>query len=233
MKKLLIFDAYGTLLSTGRGSVAACEQILALQEQSIDPVAFYADWKKLHRAHIDASISHGFVTEQDIFTRDLAALYEMYGIDRPHTEDVRFMLRSLYGRVAFPDAAAVLRALRCDYRVVIGSTSDTAPLLDNLRENGLEFDAVYTSESLRTYKPDPAFYRAILAAEDCCAEDAVFIGDSPVDDVMGSRAAGLTTVLIDRGGKYAADALSEERTPDFRISTLEELLSIRKFFRNR
>ena len=29
MKKLLIFDAYGTLLSTGRGSVAACEQILA------------------------------------------------------------------------------------------------------------------------------------------------------------------------------------------------------------
>ena len=32
MKKLLIFDAYGTLLSTGRGSVAACEQILALQD---------------------------------------------------------------------------------------------------------------------------------------------------------------------------------------------------------
>ena len=75
MKQLLIFDAYGTLLSTGRGSVAACEQILALQEGNIDPVAFYADWKALHRAHIDESIAHSFVTEEDIFTRDLAVLY--------------------------------------------------------------------------------------------------------------------------------------------------------------
>ena len=224
MKKLLIFDAYGTLLSTGRGSVAACEQILALQDKVIDPVAFYADWKALHRTHIDESIATDFVTEEEIFTRDLAVLYDRYGIDRPHAEDVQHMLRSLYGRVAFPEAVAVIRTLRKHCRVVIGSTSDTAPLLDNLRQNDLEFDAVYTSESLRAYKPDPMFYRAILAAEDCRAEDAVFIGDSPVDDVMGPRACGIATVLIDRSGKYAADALPEEKTPDFRISTLEELL---------
>ena len=224
MKQLLIFDAYGTLLSTGRGSVAACEQILALQDKNIDPVAFYADWKALHRARIDQSIAQGFITEEEIFTRDLAVLYDQYGIDRPHAEDIAIMLRSLYGRRAFPETAAVIRALREQYRVVIGSTSDTAPLLNNLRENELVVDAVYTSESLRAYKPDPMFYRAILAAEECRAEDAVFIGDSPVDDVMGPRACGIATVLIDRMGKYAMDALPEEKTPDFRVSTLEELL---------
>ena len=214
MKQLLIFDAYGTLLSTGRGSGAACEQILALQDKNIDPVAFYADWKALHRAHIDESIAHGFVTEEDIFTRDLAVLYQKYGIHRPHAEDVQHMLRSLYGRIAFPEVAEVIRALRKRYRVVIGSTSDTAPLLDNLRLNGLEFDAVYTSESLRAYKPAPAFYRAILTAEGCRAEDAVFIGDSPVDDIMGPKACGIATVLIDRKKNHSLSALPKEQIPD-------------------
>lgn len=226
MKKLLIFDAYGTLLSTGRGSVTACEKILSLQDKSIDPTVFYADWKRLHRAHIDQSIAHGFVSEEDIFTHDLAILYENYGIDRPHAEDVQYMLRSLYGRVAFPEVADAVRILRKSYRVVIGSTTDTAPLLNNLRENGLEFDAVYTSESLRTYKPDPAFYHAILAAENCHAEDAVFIGDSLLDDIQGPRACGMTTVLIDRKGKYASASLSEPQRPDDIFSELTPLLNV-------
>ena len=226
MSKLLIFDAYGTLLSTGHGSVAACEKILALQDKPIDPVAFYADWKKLHRAHIDQSIAHGFVSEEAIFTRDLAVLYESYGIDRPHTEDVQYMLRSLYGRVAFPEVADAVRILRKSYRVVIGSTTDTAPLWDNLRENGLGFDAVYTSESLRTYKPDPAFYHTILTTEKRRAEDAVFIGDSLLDDIQGPRACGMATVLIDRKGKYAGVSLPESQRPDHILSDLTQLLNV-------
>ena len=201
--------------------MAACEQILARQDKIIDPVAFYADWKKLHRAHIDQSIASGFVTEAEIFIHDLAVLYQMYGIDRPHTEDVAIMLRSLYGRVAFPDVLPTIQALRAYFRVVIGSTSDTAPLLDNLRENALDTDAVYTSESLRAYKPDPAFYRAILAAENCRAEDAIFIGDSLLDDVAGPRACGIATVLVDRAGKFAS--LTEDKQADFRIHSLDEI----------
>lgn len=224
MKKLLIFDAYGTLLSTGRGSVAACEEILSLQEKSIDPVAFYTDWKKLHRAHIDECIAHGFLSEEEIFTRDLAALYETYGIDRPHRGDVQIMLRSLTGRRLFPEVKDTIIRLRKFARVVIGSTSDTAPLWENLRQNGLELDAVYTSESLRRYKPDPDFYRAILNAEDCVAKDAAFIGDSLTDDVMGPRAVGLTTILIDRADKYAS--LPKDKTPHFRIAALDEVLQL-------
>lgn len=83
MKKLLIFDAYGTLLSTGHGSVSACEQILALQDKPIDPVAFYADWKKLHRAHIDrkgkyAGISLPESQRPDHILSDLTPLLNVY-----------------------------------------------------------------------------------------------------------------------------------------------------------
>lgn len=77
MKKLLIFDAYRTLFSTGNGSVKATEQILALQEKRIDAALFYAEWKKYHRKHIDACNDSEFLSEEDIFGMDLKKLYEV------------------------------------------------------------------------------------------------------------------------------------------------------------
>ena len=43
---------------------------------------------------------------------------------------------------------------------------------------------------------------------------------------MGPKACGIATVLIDRNEKYTAEALPKEKAPDFRVSTLEELLQI-------
>lgn len=43
--KLIIFDAYGTLISTGTGSLDVVKEILALQEKDIAPEEFYRNWK--------------------------------------------------------------------------------------------------------------------------------------------------------------------------------------------
>jgi len=222
MKKLLTFDAYGTLISTGKGSVTAAEKILSLsQSHHIRAEAFYAQWKKLHRRNIDKANEIGFIPERDIFAEDLAELYRMYGIDRPYADDVKIMLASLYGRKLFSETAGVISALREKYRVVIGSTTDTEPLSENLCETGLEVDAVYTSESLGIYKPAGKFYLSILDAESCSPEDAVFIGDSLTDDVLGPKSCGITAVHVDRKGKGEAVGIA-----DYTIADLRGLLEI-------
>lgn len=198
MKKLLIFDAYGTLLSTGSGSVDAVRKILALQPQAIDPAAFYARWKHLHRRHMDICNQGDFLPEEELFALDLAALYEEYRIRRPYREDVLFMLQSLTGRAVFPDAAEALPRLMATHRVVIGSTTDTQPLLKNLADNALHPHAVYTSEGIRKYKPAPEFYRHILRREGVAPGDALFIGDSLRDDVLGPQQVGIATVWVNR-----------------------------------
>ena len=221
-KKLLIFDAYGTLISTGDGSIKAAEKILLLSpDMTMNAAEFYSQWKNLHRRHIHESIESGFVTEQEIFARDLAELYVKYDICRSAEEDVKIMLTSLYGRKLSDETAAVISALRKTYRVVIGSTTDTEPLLENLDSTGLEVDAVYTSESLRAYKPAPEFYRSILKSENCTPEEAVFIGDSLTDDVLGPKLCGVTTVHIDRKSKSES---GEEA--DYRFTDLDGLLTI-------
>jgi len=224
-KKLLIFDAYGTLISTGNGSVRAAEKILSLShEYGINAVEFYAQWKKLHRRHIDESNENGFITEREIFREDLAALYELYGIHRPYEEDVKIMLASLYGRQLFSETAVVIEYLRRKYRVVIGSTTDTEPLMANLRDTGLCVDSVYTSESLGVYKPAGEFYLSILSAENCSPDEAVFIGDSLTDDVTGPKSCGITAVFVDRSGRHAD--IPHDEKPDYTVTSLLEIEKI-------
>ncbi len=225
MKKLLIFDAYGTLLSTGTGSLDATEKILALQDKEISATEFYAEWKKLHRKHLDESNAGQFVVEAEIFAKDLKCLYAQYEIDRPYEQDVKIMLDSLTGRSAFPEVLEAIANLCKSYRVVIGSTTDTEPLLENLRANHLVVDEVYTSEMIGKYKPARAFYEYILANENCKPEEAVFIGDSLNDDVMGPQSVGITTVLVDRKGKYVASSAKTTK-PEYVVNNIAEILKV-------
>lgn len=223
MKKLLIFDAYGTLISTGSGSLDAAEKILSLQEKDISAQEFYSQWKAIHRKHIDLSNETDFISEQDIFVMDLKTLYEQYSIQRPYKEDADIMLRSLYGRSSFPEVPKAIERLRRKYRVVIGSTTDTEPLMSNLKSNQLDMDAVYTSEMIRKYKPHKDFYQYILKMEGYEAKDAVFIGDSLTDDIFGPQNVGIKAVLIDRLNKYN---LSENIRPDYIVRSITEVADL-------
>ena len=91
MLKAILFDAYGTLISTGDGSVRAAGEILALNRRTdIEPAAFYGRWRKLHRQHIDSRAA--FLTEGEVFLLDLCQLYREYGLTRDACQDVKVML---------------------------------------------------------------------------------------------------------------------------------------------
>jgi len=220
MKKILIFDAYGTLISTGNGSIEATKRILALQDKEIDAKAFYSDWKKYHRKHIEESNRTFFVSEKAIFEKDLKALYKQYQINRPFEADVEIMLKSLENRLLFPEVMVAIDKLRERYRVVIGSTTDIVPLMQNLAYNCFMVDKVYTSEMIQKYKPDKAFYEFILHEEGVKPEEAIFIGDSMIDDVEGPQSVGITAVLVDRQNKYNC---LENIKPDYIVHNMEEL----------
>ena len=220
MIKAILFDAYGTLLSTGNGSVEAAEKILVMNcRADIDPKEFYAQWKIFHKTHMDCLDS--FVTEEKIFEKDLRELYNLYSIKGDYKKDVQIMLDTLGKRKAFPEVREVLEKLSQKYIVAIGSTTDTAPLLRDIENNHLNVSKIFTSESLRVYKPRRAFYEKILAELNVDADEALFVGDSLIDDVKGPQNAGIRACWVNRkGGKTG------ETQPNFEIKDLRELLNI-------
>lgn len=211
MIRAVILDVYGTIISTGTGSVDAAAEILRNLGSTIPPREFYGRWKRIHKKLTLDTMEQGFITEEEIFRRGFRQLCREYGIESG-TNDVEPMLRSLVGRKAFPDVPAGLAALRKRYRVYIGSNTDTAPLMENLRVNGIEMDGIYTSESLRCYKPDPGFYEKLLQEIGFQAEEVVFVGDSPAEDIEGPQQAGMKTVFLDRKGSGCSGGIAPDRT---------------------
>ena len=219
MIKAVVFDAYGTLISTGTGSLDAAQKILDLHGSSISAKTFYADWKQYHREHMDHLTQ--FVTEETIFRWDLEKLYVQYDLPGKAAEDVGIMLNTLGNRMAFPESKEVVERLKRSVTVCIGSTTDTEPLMRDLARSGVTVDRVFTSEGLRVYKPQKAFYEKILAVLSLHPEEVLFVGDSLTDDVYGPRQVGMKTCWVNRKGQP-----SPVPPPDYTVPDLNGVLAI-------
>ena len=219
MIKAVVFDAYGTLISTGTVSVEAAQKILDLHGSSISAKAFYADWKQYHREHMDHLTQ--FVTEETIFRWDLEKLYVQYDLPGKAAEDVGIMLNTLGNRMAFPESKEVVERLKRSVTICIGSTTDTEPLMRDLARSGVTVDRVFTSEGLRVYKPQKAFYEKILAVLSLHPEEVLFVGDSLTDDVYGPRQVGMKTCWVNRKGQP-----SPVPPPDYTVPDLNGVLAI-------
>ena len=220
MIRHVLFDCFGTLLDTGGGSIDAVKQILAGVGSNTDAEMFYARWKRIKK---EMMRSPEFVCEKKLFELSLAKVFSEYGINADAAEAVKPMTASLFAeRKAFPDVFPALRRLSAlELDIAIGSTTDTDSLMYYLKQNGLEFEYIFTSEGLRAYKPDGRFYAGILERTGWDAGKCLFIGDSYDDDVFGPKAAGMKAVLLDRKGH--SDSSSLVPAPDMIICSLNEL----------
>jgi putative hydrolase of the HAD superfamily len=99
-----------------------------------------------------------------------------------------------------PGVPAALRELReLGLRLVVVSNWDVS-LHERLAETGLAplLDGAVASAEAGVAKPDPAIFERALALAGVGAAEALHVGDSPVEDGEGARAAGIRAVLIGR-----------------------------------
>ena len=97
-----------------------------------------------------------------------------------------------------PAARSTLLALRSQGLATAVVSNFDRRLAGLLEGHGLAplLDAVVLPSDAGAAKPDPAIFHAALARLDCPAGSAVHVGDDPVEDVAGARAAGLHAVDV-------------------------------------
>jgi putative hydrolase of the HAD superfamily len=132
------------------------------------------------------------------------------------------LFRTAEGWELYDDALPTLEAL-ASRGLKLGMISNfDSRLFDVLRAFGLErhFAGVHISSRVGAAKPDPAIFRAALAAHGLRPRQALHVGDSLRDDALGAAAAGMPSVWLDRRRRGSA--------ADFpvRISRLDELPEI-------
>ncbi|MBT3346182.1 MAG: HAD family hydrolase [Gemmatimonadetes bacterium] len=88
--------------------------------------------------------------------------------------------------------------------VTNGTVKSQQRKLDAL-ELEAEVDAVVISEAVGCKKPDPRIYTAALDALGVPAEQAIYIGDHPINDVLGATDAGLRAIWLEGSQDWPAD----------------------------
>lgn len=98
--------------------------------------------------------------------------------------------------------------------------SETGHLI--MRDTGIRelFTAVIISADTGYRKPNPLIFRKILELMRLQPADILFVGDTPVDDVLGSKGVGMHSAWIRTRGRELPEGVP---APDIIISDLSEL----------
>ncbi len=105
----------------------------------------------------------------------------------------------------YPEVAAVLAALAARYPLYALSNGNA-----DIRRTPLavHFRLGVSAGEAGAAKPDPRIFEYLFAKAGVAARDVLHVGDDPVTDVAGGRAAGCLTVWVNRCGARWPDGLA-------------------------
>jgi len=174
-----------------------------------------------YRSHLDEGGDRAALADlrercAEALRRALPATPELAGVGTPALTGA--LLASLQF-VPFADARPTLEAARASGRRLVVVSNWDASLHEVLARLGLAplLDGIVTSAEVGARKPAAAIFTRALERARVGAADAIHVGDSVEDDVVGARAAGIEPVLVRRDGSPGPLGV---RT----ITTLSELL---------
>jgi len=121
-------------------------------------------------------------------------------------------------------AKKLLKQAQVRCKVGLISNFTYAPVIySSLRQVGINlfFNAVVVSEENGWRKPSKQIFRNALDKLQVQADQAVYIGDSPIEDIKGAKEVGLKTVFVLSQFNTLKDLLNSQQKPDFIAKDLE------------
>jgi HAD superfamily hydrolase (TIGR02253 family) len=125
----------------------------------------------------------------------------------------------------FSEVPEVLAALRGQYRlgIISNGPSDLQRYKLKLFDLEREFDPIVISGEIGVAKPDQKIFRYALERAGVSPEEALYVGDSPVYDIVGAKGAGMMMAWVSRSGLMAN---TSELKPNYVIDNLREVLVV-------
>jgi len=128
------------------------------------------------------------------------------------------------------DAKKLIKKAKKQCKVGLISNFTYAPVIyASLRKLGIDklFDVIVVSEENGWRKPSTHIFQNALGKLQVKAQEAVYIGDSPTEDMRGAEKAGLVTVFVQSQFNSLKDLLESQEKPSY---IANDLLSISNNF---
>ncbi|MCL5877926.1 MAG: HAD family hydrolase [Candidatus Bathyarchaeota archaeon] len=123
-------------------------------------------------------------------------------------------------------AKQLLEQTSAQTKVGLISNFTHAPVIHkSLRKVGIPryFNAIVVSDEVGCRKPCPDIFHELLGRLEVKAEEAVFVGDSPLEDIKGAKDVGLRTVFVSSQFNSLKDLHDSKQRPDEIASDLHSV----------
>jgi len=223
MIKIVSSDMFQTLVNVNSRKEAVWEIFLKDQFTTARAEAYWDLSTQLLFDYFEQHISKSddFITVKTIFSKCYSHVFAQIKLDFNPVEAADILAYQHTLSTPYDDAAVFLDTVGKKYPICIASDTDN-DMLGSLKDL-YEFDNVFTSESLKSYKLDPKnrFFLYVLDYYNIEPHQIIHIGDS-ASDILGAHNVGINTCWLNRTGK----TWSYDIKPDMEISTLSQVVSI-------
>ncbi len=234
--KAVFFDFIGTLTELIGYSLENAEnelfRSLCANGYNANHEQFFKAYKKAHQKyHV---IRYGQFVEVTNAVWVSEALNYLGYVTTPQEKKIKtavnvFFADYLRALRLRPSAKMTLQKLFQVYKLGIISNFTYAPVihaaLRNLRINDF-FNVVLISEAVGWRKPNPKIFFEALKRLHIKADEAIYVGDTPLEDIQGSKNVGMKTVFIPSQFNSLNDMQKVAQPPDYIIEKLSDIIKV-------
>ena len=233
MIKAVFFDLDVTLCDSDTAwSIAQNEtfQLLCKQYPDVSEEAITEAWTVVHQK-LFQQLNAGKCSMAEVRDSRFQCLFEELGLpaDKVMEELSNFFCSRYLTGLRLYDDVTVLEELNTYHVGIITNGAHdehTDSQLSKVRHLGLSerIQSLTISGEIGIRKPNLEIFKVACERANVLPEEAIFIGDSVQNDIVGANRAGITSVLINRKSDMLIPESTHER-PDYTVSNLHEVLS--------
>ncbi|MGU3654530.1 haloacid dehalogenase type II [Mycolicibacterium sp. A43C] len=205
-----LFDVQGTLLDFYTPvSCAVADHLDVMGYSHVDPGDFTRTWRQdyFDRVATIDQLSGVWQKVQGQYEAGFADVAESYGLPRPDAATAERVARSWQRLIPWPDVREGLARIRSGALTATLSNTDIATVIGLAKALDLRFDAYFTAEVFRRFKPDPQVYLGALDYLGIPPSRSALVASHPYD-LDAAAALGLGTVFVNRPDEYGDPAFA-------------------------
>ena len=231
--KAVVFDVYETLVPNGPDLwLDSFREVCRLQSLSTGPQELWDRWIALERRFRHRRLNvetmelrEPFESYEEAWSDCFRQVFQDMELSGDPVAATRLCIQDLGRRPAYPDALPTLEGLDGRLKLGVLSNADSSFFYPLLQHHGIgpRFAAALCSSDAQAYKPHPSLFHQLLERLGVAPEEALQVGDTLREDVLGAKLIGMRTAWVNRSGAPGDPALPR---PDYEVQSLIELLDI-------
>ena len=233
MIKAVFFDLDGTLCDSDTAwSIAQREmfQLFRKQYPNVSEEALAEAWRNVHQELFN-QLDSGEISMADVRDSRFQGLFRKLNLPIDKIMEGLsgfFCSRYLTSLRLYEDVTVLEKLQAYHIGIITNGAHDehTDSQLSKVRHLGLDerIQSLTISGEIGVRKPKIEIFKVACERADVSPREALFVGDTIENDIVGANRAGMMSVFINRKSDVLTPKTAEER-PDYTVSNLHDVLS--------